>query len=561
MSLLSQISLGEDSTRQFKADVKNAEALASEMAAFANTGGGVIFIGVADDGSLPGLTQKDVARINQLISNAASQLVRSPLTVRTENVALDNGRIMIVLTVPKGIDKPYFDKNGVIWLKNGSDKRRVNSKEELRRLFQMSGQFHADALPTKAGIDKLDKLRFRDFLRDVHKQEYPDSPDELTGLLQNMNLVTDEGRLNLAGVLMFAEQPERIVPQFVVKAIHYPGNEIHATDYEDTEDFAGPLTKVFDDALAFIMRNLHKVQAGRGVNAPGIPEIPESVFEELLVNALVHRDYLVSAPIRLFIFDNRIEVISPGHLPNNLTVEKIQAGNSNIRNPVLVSYVARGLLPYHGLGSGIRRALAAWPKIDFVDDHEGCLFTATVHRKPEDDLQIVADSEEKFGKSSGKSSGKNEGDLQIVADSEEKFGKSSGKSSGKNEGDLQIVADSEEKFGKSSGKSSGKNGDDLQIVADSEEKFGKSSGKSSGKNEGDLQIVADSEEKFGKSSEKTSDALLTRLTRNPHSTIPELAKTLGMSSRAIEKQLSNLRKQGRLRRVGPAKGGYWEVLG
>ena len=557
MSLLSQISLGEDSTRQFKADVKNAEALASEMAAFANTGGGVIFIGVADDGSLPGLTQKDVARINQLISNAASQLVRSPLTVRTENVALDNGRIMIVLTVPKGIDKPYFDKNGVIWLKNGSDKRRVNSKEELRRLFQMSGQFHADALPTKAGIDKLDKLRFRDFLRDVHKQEYPDSPDELTGLLQNMNLVTDEGRLNLAGVLMFAEQPERIVPQFVVKAIHYPGNEIHATDYEDTEDFAGPLTKVFDDALAFIMRNLHKVQAGRGVNAPGIPEIPESVFEELLVNALVHRDYLVSAPIRLFIFDNRIEVISPGHLPNNLTVEKIQAGNSNIRNPVLVSYVARGLLPYHGLGSGIKRALAAWPKIDFVDDHEGCLFTATVHRKPEDDLQIVADSEEKFGKSSGKSSGKNGDDLQIVADSEEKFGKSSGK----NGGDLQIVADSEEKFGKGSGKSSGKNGDDLQIVADSEEKFGKSSGKSSGKNGDDLQIVADSEEKFGKSSEKTSDALLTRLTRNPHSTIPELAKTLGMSSRAIEKQLSNLRKQGRLRRVGPAKGGYWEVLG
>jgi ATP-dependent DNA helicase RecG len=80
-----------------------------------------------------------------------------------------------------------------------------------------------------------------------------------------------------------------------------------------TEDFVGPLKKIFDDTLAFVMRNLHKVQAGRGVNAPGLPEIPESVFEELLVNALVHRDYLVSAPIRLFIFDNRIEIISPGH--------------------------------------------------------------------------------------------------------------------------------------------------------------------------------------------------------------------------------------------------------
>ena len=386
---LGQIALGEDSTRQFKADVKNAESLAAEMAAFANTNGGTIFIGVADDGSTPGLSPQDVARINQLISNGASQLVRSPLAVQSENVALENGRIVIVLTVPKGIDKPYFDKNGVIWLKAGADKRRVNSKEELRRLFQFTNQFHADELPTKAGIDKLDKLRFRDFLRDVHKQDYPDSPDALTRLLQNMNLATDDGRLNLAGVLLFAEQPEWIVPQFVVKAIRYPGNKIHVADYLDTEDFSGPLPKLFEGALAFVMRNLHKVQAGRGVNAPGTPEIPEAVFEELLVNALVHRDYLVSAPIRLFVFDNRIEIISPGHLPNNLTVEKIRAGNSSIRNPILVSYVAKGLLPYHGLGSGIKRALEKWPAIDFADDHDGCLFTATVHRKLVEELELA----------------------------------------------------------------------------------------------------------------------------------------------------------------------------
>jgi len=382
-------SKGEDSRLQFKVDVTNAESLASEMAAFANSDGGNILIGVADDGSTPGLSRQDVSRLNQLIGNAASHLVRSPLTVQTENVALGNDRVVIVLTVPKGMDKPYFDKNGVIWLKVGADKRRVNSKEELRRLFQVTEQFHADELPTKAGIEKLDKLRFRDFLRDVYKQEFPDSPVELTRLLQNMNLATDTGKLNLAGVLIFAEKPEWIVPQFVVKAIRYPGNAIHATDYTDTEDFAGPLRKIFDDAIAFIMRNLHKVQAGRGVNAPGTPEIPETVFEELLVNALVHRDYLVSAPIRIFIFDNRIEIISPGNLPNNLTVEKIRTGNSNIRNPILVSYVAKGLLPYHGLGSGIKRALENWPDIAFADDRDGCLFTATVHRKPAGELELV----------------------------------------------------------------------------------------------------------------------------------------------------------------------------
>jgi len=118
--LLAQIALGEDSSRQFKADVRNADSLAAEMAAFANTNGGTIFIGVADDGTTPGLSGEDVTRVNQLISNSASQLVRSPLAVQTENLAMANDRIVIVLSVPKGIDKPYFDKNGVIWLKAGA---------------------------------------------------------------------------------------------------------------------------------------------------------------------------------------------------------------------------------------------------------------------------------------------------------------------------------------------------------------------------------------------------------------------------------------------------------
>ncbi len=476
---------GEDSATQFKADVTNAESLAAEMAAFANSEGGTILIGVADDGSIPGLSRGDVTRINQLIGNAASQMVRSPLTVSTENLLLGDGRIVIVVTVPKGIDKPYFDKNGVIWLKVGADKRRVNSKEELRRLFQMSEQFHADELPTKAGIDKLDKLRFRDFLRDVYKQEYPDTPAEMPRLLQNMNLATGDGKLNLAGVLLFAEQPEFIVPQFVVKAIRYPGNEIHATDYLDTEDFAGPLQKVFEDSLAFVMRNLHKVQAGRGVNTPGLPEVPETVFEELLVNALAHRDYLISAPVRLFIYDNRIEIISPGHLPDNLTVEKIRTGISNIRNPILVSYIAKGILPYHGLGSGIKRALDSWHDIEFTDDHDRCLFIATIHRKPVGELDVVASS---------------------------------------------------------SGKTLVKPG-----------KRRKSDGKSSVN-------ISERRRRNSLPSEKTSEKIIVALESDGHLSIADLSAMIGVTTRSIERNIQTLQKQGRLRRVGPAKGGYWEVL-
>jgi len=492
--LQTQIALGEDSRRQFKLDVTNADSLAAEMAAFANSDGGMILLGVADDGSLPGLGREDVKRINQLIGNVAAQHVRSPLTVQTENIALGDGRVIIVLTVPKGQDRPYFDRNGVIWLKSGADKRRVNSKEELRRLFQSVDQFHADELPTKAGIDKLDKLRFRDFLRDVYKQDFPDSPVELTRLLQNMDLATENGMLNLAGVLLFAERPEWIKPQFIIKAIRYPGNEIHSTEYLDTEDFTGTFRKIFADALAFVMRNMHKIQAGRGVNDPGVPEIPPSVFEELLVNALIHRDYLVSATIRLFIFDNRIEIISPGHLPNNLTVERIRVGISNIRNPILVSYVAKGILPYKGLGSGIKRALEDWPAIDFTDDRDGCLFTATVHRKE-------INGSEKTGNVTGEGS-------PI--------------SSGK---------------GKSSLISSPKS------VTE-----GESSQKSSQK------IAVE-----GESSQKSSQKIVELMLGNPKVTIAELAQSVGITDRAVKKQIEKLKTLGLIRRIGADKGGHWEV--
>ena len=114
----------------------------------------------------------------------------------------------------------------------------------------------------------------------------------------------------------------------------------------------------------------------REKNEYGLAKI---VFEELVANALIHRDYFISAPIRLFIFSDRIEIISPGHLPNNLTIENIKYGNSNIRNPVLASFATK-LLPYRGLGNGIRRALKAYPNIIFTDDLDGNLFKCIIKR-------------------------------------------------------------------------------------------------------------------------------------------------------------------------------------
>jgi len=119
------IAKGEDSRLQFKKGIRNVDALASEMVAFSNSDGGCILIGVTDASELSGIPRAEIGRINQLISNAASQHVRSPISPITENIPVAKGRVVIVLTVPKGIDKPYFDRKGVIWLKSGSDKRRM----------------------------------------------------------------------------------------------------------------------------------------------------------------------------------------------------------------------------------------------------------------------------------------------------------------------------------------------------------------------------------------------------------------------------------------------------
>ncbi len=128
-----------------------------------------------------------------------------------------------------------------------------------------------------------------------------------------------------------------------------------------------------------MQRNLHHIQKGQSVNSLGELEIPPIVIEELLVNALIHRDYFIPAPIRLFIFHDRIELMSPGQLPNHLTTEQIRYGLSNMRNPVLASHASH-ILPYRGLGTGIPRVYQSYADIEFTNDCEGHQFKAIIKR-------------------------------------------------------------------------------------------------------------------------------------------------------------------------------------
>lgn len=377
--LLEIISRGEDSKHQFKRNVSNATSLAGEMVAFSNSGGGKIFIGVSDTGEITGLSPADINRLNSLVSNVASQNVRPPVNPKTENISLSEGLVMVI-TVFDGISKPYMDNQGAIWVKSGADKRKVTSREEMQRMFQSVGLIHGDEIPANGmTVADLDLLYFKNFFEREYGEKLDNQNISLPDILENMNLVKNS-ILNISGALLFAKNPQVRLPIFIVKAVSYPDNIIDGSEYLDNQDITGKLADVFQKSLGFVMGNLKHIQGDRNINTPGESEIPRESLEELLVNALIHRDYFISAPIRIFLFRNRVEIISPGYLPNNLTIENIKRGISNIRNPILTSYATK-ILPYRGLGTGIRRALQKYPEIDFENDLDGNQFKVIIKRK------------------------------------------------------------------------------------------------------------------------------------------------------------------------------------
>jgi len=369
---------GEDSRHQFKRNATNADGLAAELAAFANSGGGWLFLGVNDDGSIAGLDAADVRRLNQLLGNAASQHVRPPVHPLTENVQTDQGIVMVV-EVPNGLAKPYLDNQGRIWVKQGADKRHVTSREELQRMFQRAALVYADVVPVAGtSVDDIDDKAFNAYFDRRYDRNSEFSGLTREQLMQNLGL-GDGRELNLSGLMLFGRNPHRWRPAFEVKAVAFPGKVLHDTRYLDSEDIKGTLLEQFRGAFTFIKRNLHHVQRGRGFNTPGELEIPPIALEELLVNALIHRDYFTSASIRVMVFADRVEIVSPGNLPDSLSPEDIRQGKTIRRNPTLTEHASH-MLPYRGMGSGIPRALEAWPQIDLVDEPAGNQFKAVAWR-------------------------------------------------------------------------------------------------------------------------------------------------------------------------------------
>jgi predicted HTH transcriptional regulator len=377
--LLAIIRGGESSRAQFKEQLPHIESLAQEIIAFSNSQGGLIIFGVDDkNGEIKGLSFSEIQHINRQAVNAASQKVYPPVYITTETVSIDNNNLVVIF-VEEGTGKPYKDVNGIIYVKNGADKRKVTSNDELARLLRSGGSLYAEEqLIHGTSIDDIEMEQFKTFILRKYKKSLDDFQTDSIQILENLNL-SKKGILTLTGLLLFSRKRHLFRPQFSIQCVSADGSVINYGFLDNEGAFEGTLPEVFQRAMDFIGRNMKKIPEKPGFNSPTKWEIPYEVFEELIVNALVHRDYFISSTIRIFIYSDRVEIISPGKLPNSLTVENIKNGVSIARNPMLLS-VAQYVLPYKGLGTGIIRSYSLYPEITMENKITDNIFAVTIKR-------------------------------------------------------------------------------------------------------------------------------------------------------------------------------------
>ncbi len=374
IELIDIIKSGENSRVEFKQEIIHQDSLLQEIVAFANTEGGIIIFGIQDKTyQIIGLTKKQIDDIDKKISNITNDLIRPFLQIITDTTLIDNKHLLII-SIPKGSNKPYNTK-GAIYIRQGTTKRLLSDKDEILRLYQSSGNLYADEMIVEnTSIKDIDLDKIKSYLT-AQKKNISNIDERL---LINLGVLKNE-KLTLGGLLFFGKNPQQYKPVFLIKAVSFFGNSIGGMEYRESLDIQGTIPEIFDAGVYFFKKNLKHTQQGQNFNSIGILEISQVAIEEMLQNALVHRDYLRNSPIRLFIFDNRIEIISPGRLPNNLTIENIKLGNTVARNNLLVSYCSK-IMIYRGLGSGVARALEEEPNIKFINDIDGEQFIVKIPR-------------------------------------------------------------------------------------------------------------------------------------------------------------------------------------
>lgn len=392
--LLQMRDLAEVGQVQFKERANDRYDIGCEMVAFSNSRGGKLIIGINDkSGTINALSYRELQETTNLLTSIASENVIPNVLIDVDNVPASGGAVVVV-TIPEGKNKPYHDNKGIIWVKNGADKRKVFDNSELAEMMSECGSYAPDeAAVPNATIDDLDaetiKLYLMSRFAPVFKGKNVDelnmkdySLDAMAGfvikgttiekLLRNLRFIRPDGKITVAAMLLFGKYTQRWLPVMTAKCISYIGNSVGGTQFRDKMhdmEIEGNLLHQFRTIMNFFTRNLRKVQVENEFNSIGELEIPYESLTEFVVNALVHRSLNIKSPVRMFIFDNRVEIHSPGTLPNGLTIEDVKNGTSMPRNMFLFTN-ANYLLPYTGAGSGVRRALEYNPDTIFFNSVE-----------------------------------------------------------------------------------------------------------------------------------------------------------------------------------------------
>ena len=363
---------GEGSGVEFKQDGLRPEQLAREIVAFANFKGGKILLGVGDDRSITGIGREG---LEEWVMNICAVQVHPRIIPYYEEVELDGKRIAVI-SVDMGISKPYVVRhNGRedIYLRIGSTSR-LATREEQARLFQSGGILHVEVLPVpRAVFGALDIRRLHDYFGRIRKMSVlPSSDQEWIELLVNMEYMTavDGGQpvCTIAGLVLFGRQPKRYLYQAGVMWSVFSGME---KDYDarDRATLDGPLVGLWDDrglqsedGLLDHVISKTRQHASREELAENYLTrqvkwdfAPEAVREAVL-NAFAHRDWTRPADVEVTLYSDRMEIVSPGALPNHVTVERMKLGLRMPRNPILVQTL-RDYGYIEQMGMGVRNKI------------------------------------------------------------------------------------------------------------------------------------------------------------------------------------------------------------
>lgn len=346
--LLFHIRLGEDSSIEFKA-VRfdgnrpvgpNKDSFAHELAAFANGQGGRIVLGVDDKTrDVEGIEDDKVAIAEEWVVNISQQSIQPPVKLDTRLLQLPNRegdlKTVIYVEIPRSI--MVHASSGRYYQRVGSTKQEMKP-EVLARLFQQRSQSRLirfdETLVPGCSLDEADNSLLQRFLR-------PDTPEK--DQLRKLHLSADEEGeqgLSVSGVLLLTPEPTQWLRNAYIQCVCYSGTERDANDQLDAADFTGPLDQQINGAFEFVRKNM-RIEAVKTIGRQDIPQYDLGAVFEAVVNAVAHRDYsMTGRKIRLHMFADRMELYSPGALPNSLTLDGLME-NTVTRNENIVNLLSR----------------------------------------------------------------------------------------------------------------------------------------------------------------------------------------------------------------------------